>query len=79
MSADLGLVPQDDLIEELMSRCDHGIIYLMRVGEGGPERMTYKWRWKGSPYICNGIAARIIHRVNTYLDNQEIHVPKEMT
>ena len=62
----LELVETAALIRELLGRCDHGVVALMRLGDTGPGRQSIERLWKGNPHtcsgLCNDLSARILER-----------------
>ena len=62
----LELVETAALILELLSRCDHGVVALLRVGDPGPLHISKERHWKGNPHtcsgLCNDLSARILER-----------------
>ena len=51
----LELIPTEELAKELLSRCDHGALILMRCGEAGNKDSTYTRRWHGNTHACMGL------------------------
>ncbi len=60
-SVDLSLVSTDDLMTELLSRADHGVVALYHVltdnDDYGECRMLR--RWKGNSLVCAGLATAV--------------------
>ena len=53
---DLELADTDELLRELLSRFDHGVIALMRVKTDEPEPGYGMWRnWVGNRLTCIGL------------------------
>jgi hypothetical protein len=52
--SDLRLVQTADLVTELLSRCDHGIISVLLLDT--PDVCRYKRWWKGNSATCMGLA-----------------------
>ena len=64
---DLTLVTTEAILNELMSRCDHGIASLMFIrrqdeetGEGDCNITRF---WKGNNYTCAGLAQQMSYIV----------------
>lgn len=66
------LVPSQVLIEELLSRCDSGIISLFKVQSEEEDASTYliDRQWKGCPFTCMGIAADITTLIQRETDQE---------
>ena len=55
--ANLELVPLNDLVTEMLTRCDHGVIVLLQCGQPAPDDTTRMRRFKGNALICTGLAS----------------------
>lgn len=60
---DLSLVPTEDLMREVLRRCDHGAITFMRCAEIGKDVVTVYRRWKGNRHTIAGLAYDTAHAV----------------
>ena len=60
---DLELVSTDDLLEELLSRVDHGIFSALQTGTHGGNNHTYIGRWTGNTHTCIGLGADLNRRM----------------
>jgi hypothetical protein len=73
----LELISTDDLYLELLNRFEHMIISGIkpRGVEGNEGQQITSWRYKGNPFICQGLAFGIIHACQTFrdADEEEIH------
>ncbi len=74
----LELVSTDELIAELLNRCDHGAIGLMRVEEHGTESHSYYRKWKGNSHTCIGLLRDVevtileaLHENSTPIDDED--------
>jgi len=61
MEPDLSLVPTTDLVSELLSRADHGIIALLKEKE--TDSQNFLLDWAGHQYVCVGLAADLTARL----------------
>ena len=50
------LVGTDELMEELLRRCDHGVVGMTRCGDPGPKDTSVFRKWKGNSHTCAGLA-----------------------
>ena len=50
----LALVSFDELADELLRRCDHGVICVMRERNDGMQ--TVQRKWVGNSHTCAGLA-----------------------
>ena len=50
----LEFISTDDLIDELLNRCDHGAIVLLKVG-AKPDINLLNRRWKGNSHTAVGL------------------------
>lgn len=65
MSADLSLVPTDDLLDALKARFDHIVFSGLRVG--GKERNDAEHRlWHGHAGQCVWLASGLIHDIHVW-------------
>ena len=77
-SEDIKLVSTEDLVQELLSRCDHGIIGIMRPAKKGNGYNTFKLRWRGDGFRCAGLASAIQEEINRYrIDNEDKIDPEQ--
>lgn len=53
----LELVSTDDLLKELLARCDHGAVTMMLTNRLGNERHIYIREWIGNSHTCAGLCA----------------------
>lgn len=67
----LELVETDALKDELLARCDHGIIALMRCGEEGPGIHSRRTAWRGNPETCVGLAMRVVGDIQERCRSEE--------
>lgn len=67
----LELVETDALRDELLARCDHGVIALMWCGEAAPGIIDRKTLWRGNPETCVGLAMRAIRDIQDRLRQEE--------
>ena len=67
---DLSLVATPRLIEELLRRCDHGFVVLMRSLTD--ENQAYTRRWKGNTHTVCGLAADLSRSALIHLDEQSV-------
>lgn len=51
----LEFVETDELIRELLNRCDHGAVVLMRVGGHDHNGVTFNRRWRGDNHTVMGL------------------------
>jgi hypothetical protein len=72
MMADLELVPTDDLVEELVNRCDHLALEMMRVNERGEETHLYIRRWAGNSHTCIGLCWDLASKITEDLRQNQI-------
>ena len=49
------LIPTEKLAVELLSRCDHGALILMRCAEAGSNDSVYVRRWHGNTHVAMGL------------------------
>lgn len=49
------LITTEQLVKELLSRCDHGALILMRYGESGSRAAVYIRNWTGNPHTAMGL------------------------
>ena len=77
----LELIETDALRDELLARCDHGVIALMWCGEAGPGVIHRRTFWRGNPEACVGLAMRVIRDIQAKCQQEEISldVPKDGT
>lgn len=52
---DVEMITTDDLAKELLRRCDHGALILMRCGEAGKSDNVYIRRWHGNVHAAMGL------------------------
>lgn len=55
IAMNMELITTEQLVKELLSRCDHGALILMRCGEAGHKDSTYTRRWNGNTHTCMGL------------------------
>jgi len=73
---DLKLIETKDLIGELFSRCDHGVISLLR--EGTPKSMTIHRHMTGNGLLCIGLVWDSIEYIKVHLLKTQIKINPEM-
>lgn len=71
MSEDLKFISTEDLVDELLSRCETGVIGLSRPHKTEADLRTYKLRWKGNGFVAAGVASAIIDDINLYRRENE--------
>jgi len=77
----LQLITTDVLYEELLSRFEVVIISGLkkRPEEDDPDSRVLSWRWKGDPYVCQGLANGIISNVQSFLDETKERIdPRDL-
>ena len=67
----LELIETDALKDELLARCDHGVIALMWVGEMGPGIHSRRTAWRGNPETCQGLAMRVVGDIQERCRHEE--------
>jgi hypothetical protein len=55
------MLTTDELIQELMLRCDHGVVVTLRCDYPCPRENTRKFQWKGNEHTCAGLAFDVAH------------------
>lgn len=55
--ADLELVETEELIAELLGRCDHGAVVLLRCSPKGDDWHDLVTRWRGNSHTVAGLLA----------------------
>lgn len=70
------MINTDELIQELFSRYESGVIGLVRPDARDGKLKQYKLRWEGDCFTAQGMAAAIIENVNHYRREHE-EVPDE--
>lgn len=65
---DLSLTSLDDMMTEILSRYEHGVIGLERADKVDAKLGDYKVRWKGNPFMALGLADFIKADVNRYTE-----------
>ena len=71
-AAELALVSTDAIIAELLNRCDHGIVALMRVDEHGLRTHGYRRSWTGNSMTCMGLCHDLASTIQDDFDRKEI-------
>jgi len=70
---DLDLVPTSELVDELISRCDHGVIGLFHSRKYGETvDLTVKKYWKGNEHTCLGLCTDIQNEILKILSIKRI-------
>ena len=68
MNPDLNLVTTTDLVAELLSRADHGIIGLLK--ETDDDTQSFLLDWVGHQHVCAGLATDLTAKVLESRRNQ---------
>ena len=76
VDSQLEFIPTEILRAELLRRCDHGAVVLMRCGEGGPEMHQLLRSYVGNRYTVIGLCQRMIHLLNQAMDETETQGPE---
>ena len=67
----LELVETDALRDELLARCDHGVIAMMWIGEAAPGIIERRTLWRGNPETCIGLSMRLVRDIQDRLRSEE--------
>ncbi len=73
MSSDLKLADAKELLDELLSRCDVGIVYLVGEPFGEEGRERFLRNYIGDPHRYAGLAMEIAHIAIERSKKREIH------
>jgi hypothetical protein len=72
-TTDLTLVPTEDLVAEVLSRCDHGAIVMLRCLDTGPTGTQNCQTWRtGNTYTIAGLLTAAASRVIREYEAKEI-------
>lgn len=67
----LALASTQQLVEELLSRCETGVIGLLRDSKTADGHKTYKLRWKGDGFAAGGLCSALQDGINAYRAESE--------
>ena len=74
----LELVPTGEIIRELLGRCDHGAIILLRLGDTGPSRQSIQRLWKGNRHTAAGLCLDLQQAILQEYRAQEVETPGDL-
>lgn len=75
----LELVETAALIRELLGRCDHGVVALMRLGDTGPGRQSIERLWKGNPHTAAGLCLDLQQTILLRSKADEVEIQGDMS
>jgi len=59
---DLELVPTEALVDELLDRCDHGVVILRRDRADGRSAWLW-WNWSGDGHTISGALGDVAQQI----------------
>ena len=77
MILELKLAATNDLIEELLDRCEVGVIALVRPAKNDPGKENFKRKWKGDSIRVAGICGIVSLQVMDELLERERDITPE--
>lgn len=79
MKTNLEFVPTGDLIRELLRRCDHGVVAVMRCGDTGLGRQSIERLWKGNAHTAAGLCLDLQQTILLHSKADEVEIPGDLS
>ena len=78
MNLILEFIPTSELLRELLGRCDHGAIVLLRLGDTGPNRQSIQRLWKGNRHTAAGLCQDLQQAILLQYKAEEVETPGDL-
>ena len=75
---ELALIPTETLIDEIMARCDNGVVATMKTGQIDGSVNTFYRKWKGNDLLCIALATQIAQVIGKDFE-ETLDAPENLT